>query len=407
VDTIREDPVRKGLLFAGTENSVWVSFDDGDHWQSLQLNLPRTSMRDLWIHENDLIVATHGRGFWILDDISPLRQIGADVQKTAAYLFKPAAAYRIRRDTNTDTPLPPDEPAGENPPDGAVIDYVLAQPASGPVTLEVLDEQGKVVRKYASTDQPDITEEQLQKQLIPLYWVKPFHSLSSAAGMHRWVWDLHHTAPVSTRHEYPIAAVPHRTPRLPLGPDALPGQYTVRLTANGQSLTAPLTIKMDPRVKTPTAGLQEQFQLETKLASMLTNGSQAVLQAKSIRDQAKKIAGQASGQAADALKTLDKNVSGLLEKPDSAPSSAPPDLTTINGNISTLYNTIGQADVAPTVAQANAVTAAEGDLTAIMKQWDSMRSELAQVNRQLKNANLPEINPQAEPTTDPNQTDED
>ena len=127
VDTVREDPVRKGLLFAGTETSVWVSFDDGDHWQSLQLNLPHTSMRDLWIYEDDLILATHGRSFWILDDISPLRQIKADTADTSNLLFKPAPAYRVRRSTYTDTPMPPDEPAGENPPNGAIIDYYLSR----------------------------------------------------------------------------------------------------------------------------------------------------------------------------------------------------------------------------------------------------------------------------------------
>jgi photosystem II stability/assembly factor-like uncharacterized protein len=406
VDTVREDPVRKGLLFAGTENAVWVSFDDGDHWQSLQLNLPHTSMRDLWIHENDLVVASHGRSFWILDDISPLRQISADVQKSAAYLFKPGAAYRVRRDTNTDTPLPPDEPAGENPPDGAAIDYSLAQPASGPVTLEILDSAGKVVRKYASTDQPEMTQEQLAKQLIPLYWVKPHQTLSTSAGMHRWVWDLHYTAPVSTRHEYPIAAVPHRTPRVPLGPDALPGQYTVRLTVDGQTSTAPLTIKMDPRVKTPWAGLQQQFQLETKLAAMLTNSSQAVMEAKSIRDQVKKLAAQASGPAAEALKNLDKQTSALLEKPESSGGTQATDLTTVNGNISTLYGAIGQADVAPTGAQTTAVAAAERDLTTIMKQWDGVRNELTRVNQQLKAGNLPEVNPETQPTTDADQVDE-
>jgi hypothetical protein len=336
----------------------------------------------------------------------PLRQISADVQKSAAYLFKPGAAYRVRRDTNTDTPLPPDEPAGENPPDGAAIDYSLAQPASGPVTLEILDSAGKVVRKYASTDQPEMTQEQLAKQLIPLYWVKPHQTLSTSAGMHRWVWDLHYTAPVSTRHEYPIAAVPHRTPRVPLGPDALPGQYTVRLTVDGQTSTAPLTIKMDPRVKTPWAGLQQQFQLETKLAAMLTNSSQAVMEAKSIRDQVKKLAAQASGPAAEALKNLDKQTSALLEKPESSGGTQATDLTTVNGNISTLYGAIGQADVAPTGAQTTAVAAAERDLTTIMKQWDGVRNELTRVNQQLKAGNLPEVNPETQPTTDADQVDE-
>src|SRR5208282_4786663 len=156
VDTVREDPVRKGLLFAGTENAVWVSFDDGDHWQSLQLNLPHTSMRDLWIHENDLIVATHGRSFWILDDIAPLREASAALN--SVHLFKPAPAYRVQRDINTDTPLPPDEPTAENPPDGAPLDYFLPA-ATDKVTLEILDAQGHLVRRFSSADKPEISEE--------------------------------------------------------------------------------------------------------------------------------------------------------------------------------------------------------------------------------------------------------
>jgi photosystem II stability/assembly factor-like uncharacterized protein len=161
VDTVREDPVRKGLLFAGTETSVWMSFDDGDHWQPLQLNLPHTSMRDLWIHDADLIVATHGRSFWILDDITPLRQASAAIASAKAHLFQPAPAWRVERDANTDTPLPPDEPAGKNPPDGAMIDYFLGAPASDPLTIEVLDSAGKLVRRYSSDDQPELTGEQL------------------------------------------------------------------------------------------------------------------------------------------------------------------------------------------------------------------------------------------------------
>ena len=221
VDTVREDPIRKGLLFAGTENAVWVSFDDGDHWQSLQLNLPHTSMRDLWIHENDLIVATHGRSFWILDDIAPLREASAAIANCGTSVHA-GAAYRVQRDTYTDTPLPPDEPAAANPPDGAILDYSLPAAAST-VTLEILDAQGHLVRRFSNTDKPDITEEELQKQLIPLYWVRKPRQLSTEAGMHRWVWDLHYPAPVSTRHDYPIAAIPHDTPRFPLGPTVLPG----------------------------------------------------------------------------------------------------------------------------------------------------------------------------------------
>ena len=224
-DTVREDPVRKGLLFAGTEKAVWVSFDDGDHWQSLQLNLPHTSMRDLWIHDNDLIVATHGRAFWILDDITPLRQLADSTAKSDAFLFKPEPAYRIRRSTNTDTPIPPDEPTGQNPPDGAIIDYYLGRPASGAVTLEIMDSAGKVVQRSSSADRLEPTKADLEKQLIPLYWIRMPKALPADAGMHRWVWDLHYAAPTSLRHEYPISAVPRDTPRSPLGPNALPGEY--------------------------------------------------------------------------------------------------------------------------------------------------------------------------------------
>ena len=262
MNTVREDPVRKGLLFAGTETEVWVSFDDGDHWQSLQLNLPHTSMRDLWVHNDDLIVGTHGRSFWILDDISPLRQLTSEVANSAnaPHLFTPAMAYRVRRDTNTDTPLPADEPAGKNPPDGAMIDYTLPPSVQGPVTLEILDAQGKLVRRYSSTDKPELTQEELEHQLIPQYWLRPQRILSADGGMHRWVWDLRYPPPNSTTHEYPIAAVPHDTPRHPLGPLVVPGKYQARLVAGGHTETAEFTVKMDPRVKASTADLQQQFE---------------------------------------------------------------------------------------------------------------------------------------------------
>ncbi len=215
---------------------------------------------------DDLIVATHGRAFWILDDITPLREATASLAAADAHLFTPAPAYRVQRDTYTDTPLPPDEPTAANPPDGAIIDYYLGHAASAPVTLEILDAHGQLVRKFSSADKPDVTEAELKKQLIPLYWLRPFRSLSADAGMHRWVWDLHYPAPDSTRHDYPISAIPGDTPRYPLGPTALPGSYTARLTANGKSYTANFTVKMDPRVKTSAAGLDRKFQLETRLA---------------------------------------------------------------------------------------------------------------------------------------------
>ena len=188
---------------------------------------------------------------------------GSAAIANAVHLFKPAPAYRVQRDTNTDTPLPPDEPMAANPPDGAILDYFLPAAAST-VTLEIQDSQERVVRRYSNTDKPDISEDELQKQLIPLYWVRKQQHLSTAAGMHRFRWDLHYPSPTSTRHDYPISAIPHDTPRYPLGPTALPGSYTVRLTVDGKTSTAPLTIKMDPRVKTSVAGLAKKFQAETR-----------------------------------------------------------------------------------------------------------------------------------------------
>ncbi len=402
VDTVREDPVRKGLLFAGTETGVWVSFDDGDRWQSLQLNLPHTSMRDLWIHQSDLIVATHGRSFWILDDITPLRQIAEPVVNSDAYLFKPAPAYRIQRDTNTDTPLPPDEPAGQNPPDGAILDYFLARPVSGPVTLEVLDAQGKLVRRYSSTDPPEVTEAELKKQLIPLYWIRMPKTLSAGAGMHRWVWDLHHVPPVSTRHEYPISAVPHDTPRLPLGPRALPGQYTVRLNVNGHSYTAPLVVKIDPRVKTPLIGLEQQFRLEVRLASLMTRSSEAILQARSLREQLRKFSGQASGFMGESISALEKKVAAVLGTADASGPGAPElSLKRVNGDVGTLYSNVDKADATPTAAQVNATAETERDLSAVMKRWDEVKTaDLPALNRQLRGASLPEIRLDSNPQPD-------
>ncbi len=400
VDTVREDPVRKGLLFAGTENSVWVSFDDGDHWQSLQLNLPHTSMRDLWIHDNDLIVGTHGRSFWILDDITPLREVAASFSNADAHLFTPAPAYRVQRDTNTDTPLPPDEPAAANPPDGAIIDYYLSHTASAPITLEILDARGKLVRKFSSADKPDVTEADLKKQLIPLYWLRPFRGLPSDAGMHRWVWDLHYPAPDSPRHEYPIAAIPGDTPRYPLGPTVLPGSFTARLTANGKSYTAPFTVKMDPRVQVSSAGLEKKFQLEMRLASLLSQTSKAVMQAGSIRDPLQKLSQQAAGTARDSVQSFQTKLASVLGAPAGF-AAIPSDeitLARMNGQVSTLYGQVWQADAEPTATQSEAIAAAEHDASDVMKRWDSLKAaDLPALNRELRAANLPELHIESDP----------
>jgi photosystem II stability/assembly factor-like uncharacterized protein len=399
VDTVREDPVRKGLLFAGTENAVWVSFDDGDHWQSLQLNLPHTSMRDLWIHDNDLIVGTHGRSFWILDDIAPLREL-TSLPAADAHLFAPALAFRVQRDTYTDTPLPPDEPAAANPPDGVVIDYYLPHAASTPVTLEILDARGHLVRKFSSTDKPDVSEEALKKQLIPLYWLRPFRSLPTDAGMHRWVWDLHYPTPTAMQHEYPIAAIPGDTPRLPLGPTALPGIYTARLTTDGKSYTAPIAVKMDPRVKTSAAGLEKKFEIEMRLAALLSRSSQALLQAGSIREPLQKLSQQATGPVHDSVQAFQNKLATLLESPGGAtgPPANENTLNQVNGSVAVLYGQVWQVDAEPTTTQIDAVASTERDALDVLKRWETLEtSDLPALNRALGGASLPEVKIQSDP----------
>ena len=409
VDTVREDPVRKGLLFAGTENSVWVSFDDGEHWQSLQLNLPHTSMRDLWIHENDLIVATHGRSFWILDDIAPLREAAAPLAKTDAHLFTPAPAYRVRRDTNTDTPLPPDEPGAANPPDGAVIDFYLARAGSGPVNLEILDATGQLIRRYSSTDQPEVSESDLKKQLIPLYWLRKPRTLPATSGMHRWVWDLQYPPPTSARHDYPIAAIPHDTPRFPPGPTVLPGEYMVRLTASGKSYSAPLRVKMDPRVKTSPATLEKKFAVETKLASIVSLTSAAVLQAGSLRDQLQKLAEHADTAHKDAMEKFQKKLAELLGTASGSPAPPPDQVTLaqVNAQAGTLYAQIWPADAEPTSSQMEAIAATQRGRETVMKRWDDFKAaDVPALNRELQDAKLPELQLRSDLHQEESQTDE-
>jgi len=283
VDVVREDPVRKGLLFAGTERAVWFSVDDGAHWQSLQLNLPVTSMRDLVVHDNDLVLGTHGRSDWILDDITPLRQLAAAAAATPAFLYKPEVAYQIPRNTYTDTQLPPEFPAGQNPPSGAIIDYDLKAPANGPVTLEIFDAGGKLVRRWASTDEPaSVNPDELN---FPTYWLRPPHVLSAEPGMHRFVWDLHYPSPHVLRPTVAISVILHDSPVGPLGPAALPGHYTVKLTADGHTWTQALTVRMDPRNKTPMAGLTRQFRLAMQLGQDMNRTYAALQQAKAKGDK--------------------------------------------------------------------------------------------------------------------------
>ena len=254
VNVVREDPARAGLLFAGTEREVYFSADDGEHWQSLRMNMPASSVRDLVIHESDLVVGTHGRSIWILDNIAPLRELAPANDAGRAYLFEPPEATRVRWNMFLDTPLPPEEPAGENPPDGAILDYYLSTGASE-LTLEVLD-GGSVIRTYSSNDRSERLEPTSFRH--PTYWIRPPQSLSTEPGHHRFIWDLRHEPPPGAQRDFSIAAVHRRTPSNPDGPFVHPGTYTIRLSVDGSVLEQPLDVRMDPRVEMTAEDVQLQ-----------------------------------------------------------------------------------------------------------------------------------------------------
>jgi photosystem II stability/assembly factor-like uncharacterized protein len=412
VNAVREDPLRRGMLFAATESAVWISLDDGEHWDSLQLNLPHTSMRDLAIHDDDLIVATHGRSIWILDDISRLRQLSGAAMREVV-LFHPASAWRVYRSTWTDTPLPPDEPLASNPPAGAVIEFFLPRAARRPVSLEILDSQGAVVRRFRSDDAPEPTAAELARELIPQYWIKPARVLPSQAGVHRWVWDLRYAAPASTTRGYPISAVPMATPRGPEGPLALPGNYVVRLEVDGRHLEAPLTLKEDPREQLPPQALADQLHLARELSSLLTDSSRALLAATSEQAQLKAL--HATGAAAAAaVKTYAARLEELLgttdNKADEAgkPAVQPkPSLTDLQDHLATLYTDVTRGDGAPTAAQKSATQSAQSALLPVLADWRKLESDLPDLNKRLRAAGLAPIRADIPPPRDLNVADQD
>jgi hypothetical protein len=372
VNAVREDPERKGLLFAGTERSVYVSFDDGDHWQSLRLNLPATSIRDLVIKDNDLAVATHGRGFWILDNITPLRQIGDNVLAGAVYLFAPELAYRVRWNMNTDTPLPPDEPAGQNPPDGAIFDYYLKSASSSPAILEILDSNGKTVRRFSSSDPVPPPDPELE---IPAYWLRPPQRLASAAGLHRFVWDMHYAPVPGIKTDYPIAAIYENTAPQPTSPWIVPGNYSVVLTVDGQKFTQPLTVKMDPRVKTSLADLQEQFDQSMQVYADLLALQPAMEKATAARAQLKTMRAAATGAEAAKLDEVSKELAALMDGGRRRRSSRTESLTGTRDSLLQLFAMLQEVDRAPTPQVSQAVPKLHQLAATLVQEWSQLEGE--------------------------------
>jgi photosystem II stability/assembly factor-like uncharacterized protein len=395
VNVVREDPVRKGLLFAGTERAVFVSFNDGEDWQPLRLNMPATSIRDLVIHGDDLVVGTHGRSFWILDDITPLRQIDDKVAAAEFHLFPVQAAYRVRWNLNTDTPLPPDEPAGQNPPDGAIVNYYLKEAAPGPVTLEILDSKRKPVRRFSSDDKPEPVDE---KSLhIDSGWLRPPRVLSAAAGAHRFVWDLHYPPPPGPR-QYPLAAIYRDTPAEPLGPWVLPGQYVVRLTVSGKSQEQPLVVKMDPRVKTAPEALARQFELSMQCCDAMRQAHDVLGQIRKLRENLKAAREKAKDKdLREALDALDRELAALegrARRRGERPADGPPEpsLARLAGDAHRLLEGLQGADAAPTTQAVAACEETEKSLRTLMKRWEKLtREDVRAVNEKLRKADLPPL----------------
>jgi hypothetical protein len=390
---VREDPVRKGLLYAGTENAAYVSVDEGDHWASLQLNMPTTSVRDMVVHGDDLVAATYGRAFWVLDDVTPLRQIDRAVSTSTAFLFKPGKALRVRLDLNQDTPIPPEMPAGQNPPNGAIVDYYLKAAPSEDVTLGIYDSAGKLVRLYSTKPEQSASE---PPPNVPEYWVGHAEPLSKNAGENRFVWDLRYAPPPVLRHEYPISALYQGTPGLPLGAIVTPGKYSVRLTVNGRQFEQPLEVAMDPRVDVSNEALTQQLSLERKILDLTASSYEFYRKAVALRqtlagDQ-KQVERKPGGEAAlTALKEFDQKAQ-RLQGADAGFGGGggrggrqAPAFAALNRSIGSLASVVDGQDAAPTPVMETAYEGYCKDLVTAVESWNQlMKTDLQNLNGELE-----------------------
>ncbi len=406
-NAIREDPRVKGLLYAGTDTQLWVSYDDGDHWESLRINMPAISVRDLQVKDDDscmcadLVAGTHGRGFWILDDLTPLRQAAAIRQAASAksaYLVKPVTAVRIRFATNEPTPWPPEVPAGQNPPPGAILDYYLASNANGAVKIDILDKSGAVIRSYTSDDAPPNPDAGLDPVAytkvcqqtptaphcaFPLHWAAPTPFVATTAGMHRFSWDMHYN-PIIVEGVQPgepaQGAVPHRTYQSVNSPWAPPGEYTVRLSVDGKTYTQPITLRLDPRVKTPAPALN----------ALATTTKEAYVAARTLHEQYLEA-------RALAAKTSDAGIKAEIDSIAPPPARggrgggrggggggfgrgggppAPPTLESASNALLAAAMALQNADVAPTAGDLAALKRANDNAKAVSARWAAIKKKV-------------------------------
>ncbi|HEY4591673.1 MAG TPA: hypothetical protein VIJ61_04650, partial [Thermoanaerobaculia bacterium] len=365
VNAVREDSVRKGLLYAGTERGVYVSFDDGDHWQPLQLNLPVTSVRDLDVHGEDLVIATHGRAFWMLDGLAPLRQLDAQVEGATAWLFKPAGAVRFRPAGFTGSPMPRDEAMAANPAPGAYIDYVL-KGAAKQVTLEIRDEKGELVRRYSSADAAPKAD--LAKLRTAPEWEQPPSVLSTAPGMHRFVWPLRYAA-LDAKNVYED------------GVWAPPGRYTAVLDVDGTRLTQPLTMTPDPRLSLPAEAYARQCELARRIEAAQARVSRATDEKDDLLKALPERRKGASPEVAKAIDALQKRVEDLAG--GAAFWQVPKSLITLRAMKDALDQLAKAADGADAAPSPDTVTGFEkiqAPLGTTLAAWEELkRKDLAAV----------------------------
>lgn len=385
INSVKEDPLRKGLLFAGSERAVYVSFDDGEHWQSLRLNMPATSIRDLVVKDDDLVVGTHGRSFWILDNITPLRQITAELSQQPVIFFQPQTAYRVRWNMGTDTPMPQEEPAGTNPPDGAMIDYYLNDNATGEVKLEIRDAEGAIVRTFSSNDKPYA----IPDVNIPLYWIRPQQILSAAKGAHRFVWDLHHT-PLNEPPSYPISATYNNTAPTPTAPWVLPGQYTATLSANGKTYSHSFRVLMDPRVHLTAPQLKQQYDLSMRCYEGKKQVAAISLALGAVRKQIHELLPKAQTLAAQepmlsVLKEADQKAVVL----EGTPRGQDLSVQSVANALDVIVGILQEADMPVTSQAVAAANQSAENLAKIKVAWATFTSETIQtLNKQLAKAGL-------------------
>lgn len=380
VNVVRADPVRKGLLYAGTERGVYLSFDDGGHWQPLQRNLPVTSVRDIAIHDADLVLATHGRSIWVMDDVSSLRQLGATSGNSNFHLFKPALAYRVRLPQFTGTPMPKDEPTASNPPLGAYIEYTLKTSPKSPISLDIYDSNNQLVRHYSSADAIPPTDP--KKQPVAPEWVQIPSSLSAQPGMHRFVWPLRFAAPANGGKADPWAD----------GLWAPPGTYRVVLSVDGVKREQPLQVLADPRVNLPASAYAEQF----ALARAVQAQSQRVATASRENGALLRALGQIHDTGLEheiaALSERARQLDGSREAPNPFNAWAYPardvrNFKFLGEALGKLQDAVAGADAAPSIDAQNGFKALVPMVDATLKSWEEFKShDLAALNAKLKAA---------------------